>query len=156
MPFNSVSVVAEAVSNVTATPSVELGTRRTVGGNDYIYVYNSATDTQISPGLGVMLTATSGYSVNVSSVTSTDFMIGIVKHATLTTATYGWVLTKGFCSFVAGADNSFAAGNAIGVGVNGTFALKSSATGYTGNVVGKCMVAQASGASNGLGYFSFL
>lgn len=155
MPFHGQNVVAESVSAVTATPSVELGTKRTVSGNDYIYVYNTGANAQISPGQGCVLTATSGYSVSVSSVAGNDVMIGICKHATITTGTYGWVLTKGFCSFVAGANDSFTAGGPIAAGVDGTFGFKSSATGFTGPVVGKCMISSPSGGSAGLGYFSF-
>lgn len=159
MPFHGQNVVAESVSQVTLTNSVEVGTRRIVAGDEYVYVYNaSASSAQISTGYGVVLSAVSGYSVTVSSTTTTDFMIGICRHVTIPTAGYGWVLSRGFSSFNAGASDSFAVGNLIAIGVDGAFASKSSATGYTGPVVGKCMVAAASGLSSGtgIGYFSFL
>ena len=92
-------VLFAPISMVTATLGAndpEPGYRATVGDEDYVFVYN-AGNSQISPTYGAVLSAVSGYSVTVSSVTSVDFLIGVCKHATLTTATYGWLMTRGFC-----------------------------------------------------------
>lgn len=155
MGFNGNNVLGESVSSVTLVPSVELGTRATIGGNDYIYVFN-AGNSEIPPARGVVLSATSGYSVTLSSTTTTDFMIGICKHSTMATAAYGWVLTQGFASFLAGASDSFTVGGPIGIAADGAFAFKSSVTGYTGPVVGKVMVSSPSAGSAGLGFFKFI
>lgn len=136
----------ESVSAVTATNSVEVGTERRVGDECYIYVYN-AGNSQIPPSYGAVLSAVSGYSVTISSTTSVDLLVGVCKHATLTTGTYGWLLTKGFVEVEMEADNSAAAGQILALAADGEFALKSNSTGYPTPAVGKTMAAIASGAS---------
>lgn len=143
----------ESVSTVTATPSVEVGTWRREGNDEYVYCYNIGSST-IGAHYGVTVSGLVGYSVTVSTITSVDMMIGICKHTDIPTGSYGWILTKGFSQFAAGADNSFAAGGPLICGVDGTFALKSSATLHTGSVVGKAMSAVASGGS-GYAFFKF-
>ncbi len=98
MKFRSVGpVVEEGVSAVTASPSVELGTRRWEKGEEYVYCYNAGGG-QASVNLGVkFVTGASGYSIAATSLTDVfNPCAGVVKHATLTTDTYGWVMTKGF------------------------------------------------------------
>ena len=90
-------VEMESVSNVTATNSVNLGEVRFVGGDEYIYVYNAGTGT-INVGQFAVLSANSGYSVSVSSITSFDFPIGFAKHAAIPAGSYGWLLARGFTS----------------------------------------------------------
>lgn len=85
----------ESVSNVTNTNSVNLGEVRFKDGEEYIYVYNAGAQ-QILPGQFGVLSANSGYSVTVSSITMYDYPIGFVKHTTITTGAYGWLLTRGF------------------------------------------------------------
>lgn len=85
----------ESVSNVTATNSVNPGETRFVNGEEYIYCYNAGVQ-QISVGNYAVLSANSGYSVTVSSVTGYDLPIGFCKHTTLTTGAYGWLLSRGF------------------------------------------------------------
>ncbi len=139
-------ILFEGISNVTATNSVEVGTERKVGDETYRYVYNAGGE-QIAPSYGVILSAVTGYSVTISSVTSVDFLVGVVKHATLTTATYGWVLTQGFCDIEMEADNSAAAGDLLVLAADGEFANKTISTGYPAPVQAKAMEAIASGAS---------
>lgn len=139
-------VFFESVSNVTATNSVEVGVERKVGDETYRYVYN-AGNSQIPPSYGCVLSAVTGYSVTISSITGVDFLVGAVKHATLTTGTYGWVLTQGFMPVEMEADNSAAAGQILALAADGEFALKSNSTGYPTPAVGKAMAAVASGAS---------
>lgn len=139
-------VFFESISNVTATNSVEVGTIRQEGDELYRYVYN-AGNSQIPPSYACILSAVSGYSVTISSTTSVDFCVGVVKHATLTTGTYGWVVTQGFCQVEMEADNSGAAGALLVLAADGEFANKTISTGYPGQVVGKLMGAAASGAS---------
>lgn len=92
-------VLEEGISAVTATPSVPLGARRSHLGEDYVYCYNAGGG-QASINLGVkFVTGASGYSVAATSVTDVfNPCVGVVKHVTLTTDTYGWVLVRGFAS----------------------------------------------------------
>jgi hypothetical protein len=87
----------ESVSAVTATKpaGLDLGTIRYEGGLKYIYVYNAGT-TQISPTFAAHLqTGASDYTVTITHTAKTPGFIGVVKHTTLTTATYGWVVCQG-------------------------------------------------------------
>lgn len=88
-------VEAESVSNVTLTNSVGLGEVRFIAGEEYVYVYN-AGGASITVGYLAVMSANTGFSVTVTSVTGYDYPIGFVKHATLITASYGWLLTRGF------------------------------------------------------------
>lgn len=139
-------VYFESVSNVTATNSVEVGSERKVGDESYRYVYN-AGNSEIPPSYGCVLSAVTGYSATISSTTSVDFLVGVVKHSTLTTGTYGWVMTQGFAPVEMEANNSAAAGQILALAADGEFALKSNSTGYPTPAVGKAMAAIASGAS---------
>jgi len=87
----------ESVSAMTLTPSVDLGSRRIWKGEKYVYCYN-AGGSSCNVGYGVQLiTAASGYSVAATAVTDVPCkVVGAMKHATMVTAAYGWVLTKGF------------------------------------------------------------
>lgn len=91
----------ETPSAVTATPSVELGARRVWKGEEYVYCYNAGgAAIATSTGLGVKLvTGASGYSVAATSITDTiNPCVGVVKHAAIAAASYGWVMTKGFAT----------------------------------------------------------
>ena len=140
--FNSVSMVTATLG----TNDPEVGTVYRHGDEEYLFVYN-AGNSQISPGLGATVSAVSGYSVTVSSTTDVDLLVGVCKHATLTTGTYGWLVTKGFTQIQMGADASMAAGGLVGLGVDGKFAPKSLSTGVPAPACGKAMAAIASGAS---------
>lgn len=140
MAFESLSpVLFEGVSAVTATNSVDLGSRRTVAGAEYIYVYN-AGNSQISTGKIAVVSALSGYSVTVSSI-SGDFAVGVCKHATLTTGTYGWLLTRGFVDSMTNgmASTAIVAGDVLQVAADGAMAK-----GVTGQNIGKAMTATGS------------
>lgn len=116
----------ESVSAVTAVPSVELGARCTVAGNEYIYVYNDG-NSQISQGLMGRNPATlsSGYSVTVTNAASAlggMFVVGVAHNATLTTGTYGWLMTRGVCYAVPDASAiSLNSGALVCDGVDGGF-----------------------------------
>lgn len=151
MSFQGASpLLLGSVSNVTGTRGPndpEVGTKATVGGIEYRYVYNSGGE-QISVGLGcVPDSAATGYSVTVSAATSADLVVGIVKHATLTTGTYGWVVTKGITKVVMGTDNSQAVRGLIEIAANGVFAAVSNTTGNKAPAVGVIVSAIASGGS---------
>jgi hypothetical protein len=118
----------ESVSQVTATPSHNLGERVIHNGEEYIYCYN-AGGAQISKGLGVkFVTGASGYSVAATSLTDTfNPCVGVVKHSTLAAADYGWVLSKGFVT-VTVVSALTADYKAIALGVDGKFIEASGTT----------------------------
>lgn len=148
-------VAFQGVSQVTGSlgpNDPEPGTRLTVGDEDYVFVYN-AGNSQIPPTYGCVMSAVTGYSVTVSSITSVDLLAGVVKHATLTTGDYGWIVTRGFAVVEMEADNSAAAGQLLALAADGEFALKSNSTGYPTPACGKAMAAIAS-AGSGVAYIS--
>jgi len=149
MAVYSIGANFAGVSQVTATLGVndpEVGTRLRSGDEEYLFVYNDG-NSQISPGYAAVISAVSGYSVTVSSVTSVDFPVGVCKHATLTTGTYGWLLTKGFGQVTMKADNSCAVAGLLVCAEDGTVAQKSISTGYPAPAFGKAMAAIGSGVS---------
>jgi hypothetical protein len=89
----------ETVSAVTTDPSVDLGSRRMYEGEEFVYCYNAGSDQAIA-GEGVrIVTAASGYSFTQSGVTDVyNPCLGVVKHATITTGAYGWVMVRGYQS----------------------------------------------------------
>lgn len=136
----------ETVSNVTATPSVEVGTRRVYGDEDYLYVYNAGSSTA-GVNKGVVVSAVSGYSITVSSTTMVDICVGHVKHAAIPTGSYGWVCTRGWVQCDAHADQSFVAGGLGVLAADGALTNKSISTGFVAPAHAKAMAAVASGAS---------
>lgn len=139
----------ESVSNVTATPSVQNGAIRVENGDVYRYVYNDC-NSQIIPGLGVIISANSGFSVTLSSTTNSGGFFGIVHHATLTTGTHGWVMTAGFCKIKAPANSGIVSGAVLGVGGDGVV-TDVPVTGVAAVIQGYCVGATGS-AGVGLGY----
>ena len=138
----------ESVSAVTATPSMLIGTPRVEQGDQYLYVFNTG-NSQINPGNIVILSATTSYSVTVSSVTSVDTPIGVCKHSTITTGAYGWIVTKGFVPLRAPTNSALAVADYVQAGSDGTVTVPASATSYLGNYFGKVLQATASA---GLGF----
>ncbi len=138
----------ESVSAVTATPSVDVGVIREHEDEKYIYVYNNGTS-QISVGRCATVSAVSGYSVTVSSV-SGDAIVGFAKHATLTTGTYGWLVCRGFVDGLtnAMASTALSAGDVIQAGVDGGVAK-----GVTGPSLGK-MVSSTGSAGTGSAFIA--
>ena len=118
----------------------------------YVFVYN-AGNSQIAPGIGVIVSGVSGYSVTLSSVTSVDLLVGVVKHATIATGYYGYVCTRGFSEVKMHADQSAAAGAILILAADGVFTNKTISTGFVAPAAVKAMAAIASGAS-GTAYLS--
>jgi hypothetical protein len=106
----------ESVSNVTATNSIALGTRRMEGGNEYVYVYNAGTTAAV--GYGLVASCNSGYSCTVTSVAG-DVLFGVVANADLTTSNYGWAVVKGPAHIYS--VNAIAAGAPVTLGAAGAF-----------------------------------
>ena len=140
--FSSVSMVTATLGDNDPEP----GLRRTVGDEDYRFVYNTG-NSQISPGYGAIVSAVSGYSVTVSSVAGVDACVGVCKHTTLTTGTYGWLLTKGYGQIQMKADASATVGTLIAIDADGAFIQKSISTGYPTPACGVAMAAIGSGVS---------
>lgn len=140
-----------SLSMVTATlgpKDPEVGARCVDAGLEYAFVYNDA-DTQGIPGQGFVTNAgtTTGYSCTISATTSADIVIGVVKHATITTNTYGWVVVKGVTSVKMGATSgTVATGGLIEVAANGLFVPVSNTTGNKSPCVGKALNTIASSA----------
>lgn len=122
--FYSPTMFDETPSAVTATPSVELGARRIWKGEEYVYCYNAGgAAIATSTALGVkLITGASGYSIAGTSITDTvNPCVGVVKHAAIAAASYGWVMTRGFATVTA---TSNITGDYIGLAleVDGKFA----------------------------------
>jgi hypothetical protein len=107
----------ESVSQITATPSVALGTRRIEGGNEYIYAYNANTTAAV--GYGVIASLNSGYSFSVTAALGNPLM-GVVQNTEFTAAYYGWLLIRGLARSLP-STNACVAGTAICVSTNGAF-----------------------------------
>lgn len=145
MGFQGISpILEESVSAATATNSVQLGTRATVDGNDYIYVYNSG-NAQISQGQGgflpsASLSAFSGSFVvsvsNAASQAGSRTIVGVAHNATIATNYYGWLCTRGVVYAVPDASAVSAnSGVELVPGVDGGF-VAYAGTSATGTPVG--------------------
>ncbi len=147
MTFHGNGVIRFAgVSQVTASLGAndpEVGTVIEEGDEKYVFVYNNG-NSQISVGHGAVISALTGYSVTVSSTTMIDHPVGVVKHATLTTATYGWLLVRGFGPFATPANSGAAAGQLLCIGGDGKWAVKSISTDAPAETVAKVMEATGS------------
>lgn len=122
-----------SISMVTATRGAndpDVGTRIYDNGREYVFAYNDG-NSQISVGKGAVLqSGATGMSVTVSSVTSADMPVGVCYHATLTTGTYGWLLTRGIGKIQAGATSgTFAAQQLADIADNGFWTPVSNTTG---------------------------
>ena len=142
--FSSVSMV----TTTHGSNDGEIGYRRTEAGLDYVLVYN-AGGASAGVGYGVVFnSAATGYSVTVSAATSADLVVGVVKHATLTTGAYGWVVTKGITPIQMGATSgSVAARGLVEIGADGVFVPTSLTTGNKAPAVGIALAAIVSSAS---------
>lgn len=150
----------ESVSACTLTNSVDLGTRRSLGGVDYIYVFNGSTAAQISQGMPAVLNGTaslsSGYTVTVTNAASqTGHLkcVGVAHNATIPTAGFGWLATRGlvFCALDASAV-SMNAGDALALGIDGGF-VAGAATLSTGVPLGIAVNSLVTTVGTGKAYF---
>jgi len=144
------------VSHVTAALGANhpaVGTRMNAAGREYVWVYNAGGE-DIDPGLGAVLVAgATDMSCTVSAVTSADIVVGVCRNATLTTGTYGWLVTKGITNIeMDGTSATVAAGGMVEIADNGTFVNVSNTTG-NGPVLGKALAEIVSNAS-GSAYIS--
>jgi hypothetical protein len=153
-----VGVSFKGKSYVTADSNAynrpELGAILRNGDEEYIFCHNVGPD--IAPSYGAIMSAVTGYSLTLTSISGADQLVGIVKHATVPSGGYGWFLRRGFCQVEMSASDSATTGGILFLGVNGTFALKSMlSAGSTraGGTIGKAMEGIDSAAS-GTAYIS--
>jgi hypothetical protein len=110
-------------------------------GRTYQFVYNDG-GASVPVGCGVVPAAgaTGAYSVTVTAATSADLVVGVCRHATLTTAAYGWVVVRGVTSVQMGATSgTVTTGGLIEVAANGYFVPVSNTTGNKAPAVGKAL-----------------
>lgn len=117
-----------------------------VGNEMYVFVYNDG-NTPIKVGDGVIVSSVSGYSVTISSTTGVELLVGVNKHATISSAQYGYICVRGWSQVNMGADLSCAAGAGLVLAADGKFTAKTCATGYAGPIQVIAMEAIASAAS---------
>ena len=118
--YSDTPVLFGGISGVTATrggKDPELGARINYAGNQYVYVYN-AGNSEAYPGTGMTLIAgATNYSCTISTTAGLDQPVGVVRHATLATGAYGWLLTKGIGTAYTSA--AIAAGTGLQIAANG-------------------------------------
>jgi len=140
-------VLDEPVTNVTATASVDLGTRVVYKGEEYVYCYNAGAT--IATGNGVKLvTGASGYSVAATSLTDVvNPCVGVCNLTECPTGSYLWVMKEGFRNVVM-VSATTADYIGIALGVDGKFIA---AAGGTGTVGTGAVVGYALNANTGAG-----
>jgi hypothetical protein len=137
MAFNSVGpVIFESVSQTTASPSHELGTRVHASGEEYVYCYNN-TGSAVTQGAIMIKSGASGYSLSRSSTAALDFAVVGVKHAALAAGDYFWGLVRGDMEVMSVA---MAAGSLLQIGADGAVTTAAVGSFTTGPVIGKCLL----------------
>lgn len=136
----------ESISNVTATRSVELGAIRFHDGEYYEYVHAAK---ELPQGYGAVKTGTSGKTCIATGSVSGELCAGFVKHATIASGSYGWLLVKGVVDAKNGRAGTAPVINQVArLGADGAFVtdLMVLTSGIdNGPVVGKILSAGASG-----------
>jgi len=149
--YGSEPIVFRDESFVTATldgKSPQLGQTMQKGGREYVYAYNAGNN-DVSPGMGMVMTSdATNYSLSSTSVTSADICVGVVRNATLTTGTYGWLVRRGVTNIEMGATSgTVAAHGPVEIAADGLFVPVSNTTGNLVPAVGKALTAIVSSAS---------
>ena len=130
-------IAFESVSAVTATPSVDLGTRRVYNGEEYVYCYN-ATGSQATAGALMIASGGSGYSLTRSSTARADFPVCAVKHAAVDDGSYFWGLVRGVVDVMSATN---AKGEVLTVGADGAVGTYLVGSFPTCVIIGKAMEA---------------
>lgn len=101
MGFDSVVRIVkdEHLSEASSDQKYQLGARHFKNGNEYVYVYNGASDSAIGTGKYCVLqqsssSFTSGYTVTVTNASLAGWMAGVAQN-TISTGYYGFIMTKG-------------------------------------------------------------
>jgi hypothetical protein len=138
-------VVFRGVSFVTATrvsKDPQVGTIKIIDNDEYVFVYNDCNSQIVPTNVCIPQSGMSIASVTLSSTSGAGKAFGICKHATIPTASYGYLLKRGTATINGGADASFAAGGSVGIGDAGL-------AGLGPPIFGQALSAIASGASGG-------
>lgn len=147
--FQGISPISfESVSNVTATPSVQLGTRRVVNGEEYVYFYNN-TGSSVTAGMAMTCSGLSGYSLTRSTTADTDLVVCFNKHAAVPAGSYAWGLVRGLIQ--AEFNSTMVTGIPITVGTDGQVKTFCTASGSYAVYLGKTL-SSATATSFGLCY----
>lgn len=148
--YSNTPILFGGLSGVTATrgsKDPDIGTRIIYAGNDYVYAYN-AGNSEAYPGMAMTLIGgATNYSGTISTTAGLDVPFGVVRHATMPTGTYGWLLTKGIGSAYTSA--AIAAGTALQPAANGLWT-----TGSTFSVSKLLVATSAATNITGSAYFS--
>ena len=85
----------ESVSQVTDTGTVDLGTRRTEGGVEYVYCYNAGTASSLAGTAMRIQSSCSGYSVDNATTTAVGQPFCVVRNTAVSAAQYFWGAVRG-------------------------------------------------------------
>lgn len=121
--------LVRGISHVSAVPAAQLGDRVLLDGNEYAYIFNRSSDLTAKVGDAVQISSQTGYSAVISHVTAQAKPIGVVQHVDIPPGEYGWVLTNGYGTVVAGLNTSLDANDYLIL----------CATSNTGNVTRKTL-----------------
>jgi hypothetical protein len=146
MTFQSIGPVQFGTKSLVTTSlgknDPELGAlHHDTDGLTYRFIYNDG-GASVPVGCGVVVAAgaSGAYSCTVTAATSADLVIGVCKHATITTAAYAWVVCHGVTSVQMGATSgTVTTGGLIEVAANGYFVPVSNTTGNKAPAVGKAL-----------------
>jgi hypothetical protein len=124
--FNLPPLYEESVSAVTATPTVDIGSRRWENGCEWVYIYNASSNEFIDIGRGAKLASGStSYSVDVAvaapSTITAGILVGLCVNATITTGYYGWLMTRGFATVIQNKISAAVAGTQFALTTSGVF-----------------------------------
>lgn len=142
--FEGVSPVgfsADAISFVTQDSAAavhKLGTRRIFGGEEYVWIHNAMSGTELSPGELVTTSGLSGYSLTNSTTAADDLPMAVIKHVSIPTGGYGWGLVRGICEVLKIA-STLSTGAIVTVGDNGQAKTALGGSFPTGPVIGKVL-----------------
>lgn len=116
----------------------EVGTRRIYKGEEYVFVHNAMSATQLDMGELLTTSALSGYSLTNSTTAAADLPLASVKHVTIPTGGYGWALVRGINEVLKVA-TTMATGAVVGVGANGVGGVHVGGSFSTGPAIGKVL-----------------
>ncbi len=125
----------------------EVGTRTVEDGRNYLFIYNTG-NSNAAVGMGMVPgTAATGHSCTITSVTSADIVVGVVRHATISTGGYGWLCTRGVTDVrMAAASSTVAERGLLEIGAAGLFVPVSNTTGNKAPAVGIALAEIVTGA----------
>lgn len=114
---------------------------RDADGRQYRLIYNEGgASVPVGCGVVTIAGASSPASVTVSAATSADLVVGVCRHATITTAAYAWVVCEGVTTVLANATSgTCVTGAMIEVAANGYAVPVSNTTSNKSPAFGKAL-----------------